>query len=433
MKKVVCILLAVIMLFSLAACASDQPAEDGQGTENGDAGQSQNATETTKEITMLSWRSEDNEILNEIAEMFTAEHPNIKVNIDIPTSNETEYYNVLKTRLMSAESKVDIYGVHPGSMTAELIDAGKIVDITDSDLVGLVQPAMLESVKTEDGRIHSVPQTFQAYVIFYNKDIFEECGLEAPSTWDELNHVASVLRENGYGTISAGFAEAWVYDLLNNPLFTSYNKDNIKIQLDLEQGDASWTDENVRSVFEDVKAYGENGVFIDGVQGTSYDASVALFAQGGAAMLSTGSWDIGPVKSQNPDINVGFFILPNSQDYSPMTTALGQCYALNADSANQEEAMMFLEYLYSPEIASMYSEATTQFSASANVTTDNEDLNAVTELLATHDSFPGPNEYPTKTEFHDIVREALARALNGDDIDAILADAQNQTNVLREG
>ena len=150
-------------------------------------------------------------------------------------------------------------------------------------------------------------------------------------------------------------------------------------------------------------------------------------------MLSTGSWDIGPVKSQNPDINVGFFILPNSQDYSPMTTALGQCYALNADSANQEEAMMFLEYLYSPEIASMYSEATTQFSASANVTTDNEDLNAVTELLATHDSFPGPNEDPTKTEFHDIVREALARALNGDDIDAILADAQNQTNVLREG
>ena len=62
-----------------------------------------------------------------------------------------------------------------------------------------------------------------------------------------------------------------------------------------------------------------------------------------------------------------------------------------------------------------------------------DDLNAVTELLATHDSFPGPNEYPTKTEFHDIVREALARALNGDDVDAILTDAAAQTAALREG
>ena len=121
----------------------------------------------------------------------------------------------------------------------------------------------------------------------------------------------------------------------------------------------------MRKVFEDVKAYGENGVFIDGVQGTSYDASIALFAQGVAAMLSTGSWDINAIRSQNPDLNFGFFVLPNSEDYCPMTTALGQSYAINADSPNVEEAMMFLEYLYSPEIAQLYAEATSQFSATA--------------------------------------------------------------------
>ena len=54
-------------------------------------------------------------------------------------------------------------------------------------------------------------------------------------------NVASVLRENGYGTISAGFGEAWCYDLINNPLFTSYNSDNLRIQYDLEMGTASWT------------------------------------------------------------------------------------------------------------------------------------------------------------------------------------------------
>ena len=412
MKKVLGLLLVVAMLLSSFAGAA--------------------FAEETVELTMLSWRSEDTEILNEIGEMFTAEHPNITVTFDIPTSNETEYYNVMKTRLMSSQSTVDILGVHPGSMTAELVEANKLVELTDTALAGLIEPDLLESEKTEDGKIYGVPQTFQAYVIFYNKDIFAECGLEAPETWDELMNVASVLRENGYGTISAGFGEAWCYDLINNPLFTSYNSDNLRIQYDLEMGTANWTDENVRKVFEDVKAYGENGVFIDGVQGTSYDASIALFAQGVAAMLSTGSWDINAIRGQNPDLNFGFFVLPNSEVYCPMTTALGQSYAINADSPNVEEAMMFLEYLYSPEIAQLYAEATSQFSATAGVSVEDEGLNAVTELLATHDSFPGPNEYPTKTEFHDIVREALSKALAGGDIDQILADADAATVALRE-
>lgn len=440
MKKFISLLLCVLMLFSLAACASDAntPAADAPAADSTEPSPNQNDapasdSDDTVEITMLSWRSEDSEILNKIGEMFTAEHPNIKVHFDIPTSDETEYYNVMKTRLMSSESKVDILGVHPGSMTNELVEAGKLVELTDSDLVKLITPDLLASEKTADGKIYGVPQTFQAYVIFYNKAIFSECGLEAPTTWDGLMNVASTLRENGYQTIAAGFSEAWTLDLINNPLFTSYNKDNLKIQLQLEQGEANWTDENVRRVFEDVKAYGENGVFIDGVRGTSYDASIALFAQGGAAMLCTGSWDISSVKGQNPDIDFGFFILPNSEDYCPITTALGQSYAINADSANTDAAMMFLEYLYSPEIASLYAEATSQFSATAGVSVENDDLNAVTELLATHDSFPGPNEYPTKTEFHDIVREALARALSGDDVDAILTDAAAQTAALREG
>lgn len=431
MKKLLSILLSVFMLMSFVACGSDSepsatPADDAGPTSS----EAPEEVNEEIEITMLSWRSEDTEVLNTVGKMFTEEHPNIKVNFDIPTSNETEYFNVMKTRLMSSQSKVDILGVHPGSMTIELVEANKLVDLTDSKLVSLVNPDLLASTKT-DGKIYGVPQTFQAYVIFYNKGIFSECGLEAPSTWDELMNVTSVLRENGYNTIAAGFGEAWTLDLLNNPIFTSYNKDNLQIQYQLEQGEASWHDDNVKRVFEDVKALGENGVFIDGVLGTGYDASIALFAQEGAAMLCTGSWDISSVKNQNPDIDFDFFVLLNSNDYAPMTTALGQSYAINADSDNREAAMMFLEYLYSPEIAALYAETTQQFSATTGVTVDNADLNAVTELLASHDSFPGPNEYPTNAQFHDIVREALAKALKGEDIDQILNEAETQTIAIR--
>lgn len=437
MKKLIALLLALVMVVGLVACGAKEEAAAPAATEAAPAATEAAPTATEAndepiELTMLSWRTEDLEILNKIGEQFTAQNPNIKVTFDIPTSDNAQYYNILKTRLSSDNSKVDILAIHAGSETAELAGANKLLEITDSDLVKLVTPDLMESEKTADGKIYGVPQTFQAYVIYYNKTIFAECGLEAPKTWDELMNVCKVLRENGHQTIAAGFAEAWTLDLLNNPIFTSYNKDNLKIQLQLQNGEASFTDENVKRVFEDVQAYGANGVFIDGVQGTSYDASIALFAQEAAAMLCTGSWDIGPVKNQNPDIEIGFFVLPNSEDYCPMTTALGQSYAINANSPNTEAAMKFLEFMYSPEIAGQYAEATSQFSATAGVSIDNADLNAVMELLASHDSFPGPNEYPTKTEVYDIIREALARSLNGEDLNTVLSDAEAHMTALRE-
>ena len=163
MKKFISLLLCVLMLFSLAACASDAntPAADAPAADSTEPSPNQNDapasdSDDTVEITMLSWRSEDSEILNKIGEMFTAEHPNIKVHFDIPTSDETEYYNVMKTRLMSSESKVDILGVHPGSMTNELVEAGKLVELTDSDLVKLITPDLLASEKTADGKIYGV-------------------------------------------------------------------------------------------------------------------------------------------------------------------------------------------------------------------------------------------------------------------------------------
>lgn len=48
-----------------------------------------------------------------------------------------------------------------------------------------------------DGRIYGIPAEIQANGIWYNKALFDQCGLEIPETYDELLNCCKVLRENG--------------------------------------------------------------------------------------------------------------------------------------------------------------------------------------------------------------------------------------------
>lgn len=44
-----------------------------------------------------------------------------------------------------------------------------------------------------DGNIYGLPLTVDARALFYNKTLLEEAGLEPPTTWEELEEVATAL------------------------------------------------------------------------------------------------------------------------------------------------------------------------------------------------------------------------------------------------
>jgi len=68
---------------------------------------------------------------------------------------------------------------------------------------------------SEFGFIHGLPFNKSAYVLFYNKTMFDELGLEAPTTWEELEAVGEkVLAEKNIAAFGvddrAGFVEATI-------------------------------------------------------------------------------------------------------------------------------------------------------------------------------------------------------------------------------
>jgi raffinose/stachyose/melibiose transport system substrate-binding protein len=381
-------------------------------------------------LNFIHWRSEDTAVYEELIRIFEERNPGFKVQMDVRSANQDEYYAVLKTKMSGTNDSIDILAIHPGPWLQEFSQMGLLVDLTNAPVTSMYVPDMVEPSKTDDGKVYGLPQCFNAYLIFYNQGIFSQYGLVPPKTWADMQTIAKTLRDNGHETIASGFAESWVFDLQGCPLFSSYNPDNPRILIDIQDGRVKWTAPNVRAVFEDLQKMNREGFFINGANGTSYEPSLALFAQGRAAMLNTGSWSIGGLLEEDASLELGFFVLPNSRDEQVMSTDLGQLLAINTGSPRQEQAMKFLEFLSSPEAAQIYADGTAQFSAVKGVQSSSPELEAVTRMLGEYKSYRAVSALPMDAKFLDIFFNTCSRAFAGEDIDALLTEAQTATDNL---
>ncbi|CAL9389415.1 Diacetylchitobiose binding protein DasA [Streptomyces sp. enrichment culture] len=72
--------------------------------------------------------------------------------------------------------------------------------VTGSSLNGRLNEDMLESMKAAgggDGKLYSVPTSANNGVLYYRTDLFEEAGLDAPTTWDNFFEAARKLTDKG--------------------------------------------------------------------------------------------------------------------------------------------------------------------------------------------------------------------------------------------
>jgi len=186
----------------------------------------------------------------------------------------------------------------------------------------------------------------------------------------------------------------------------------------------AWTDPRVIAAYTDVQKMGQEGWFIDGANGTTYEASIALFAQGRAAMLNTGSWSVGGILEGDENFNMGFFILPNSEDGYWLVQDVGQSLAINAKSTKQEEAMKFVEFLSTPEAAAIYSDGTKQPSTVKGVEPDSKENKELNELIDQNNAVRSASVFVNNSEFGALYQEMASRAFNGENVEALMAEAE---------
>jgi multiple sugar transport system substrate-binding protein len=109
---------------------------------------------------------------------------------------------ILTTGIATGEAP-DVFFISPGDWRryAESGLALPLDDYFPDYLLEDLLPASVEAV-TLNEHIYSVPFEMEPVVLWYNKSIFEEAGLEVPTTWDELLSAAEQLTtEERYGIL----------------------------------------------------------------------------------------------------------------------------------------------------------------------------------------------------------------------------------------
>ncbi|WP_062317312.1 ABC transporter substrate-binding protein [Demequina maris] len=111
---------------------------------------------------------------------------------------------------LAGGSLPDVFTV-PFTDSKTLLENGQLMDVTDEiDALGYTDsfnPVILDGVTGADGHIYGFPRQAYAMGLHYNRDLFEQAGLDPddpPATWDEVREAAKAITE---ATGKAGYAQ----------------------------------------------------------------------------------------------------------------------------------------------------------------------------------------------------------------------------------
>lgn len=327
--------LAVAALgLGLAGCAAG-------GTGDGD---------TTK-IVLGTWRTEDAAMWeNDIIPAFEQSHPGITVEYAPVDTND---YNAAIQSQIEGGTGPDVIMCRPFDVNRSWIEQGYFDSLAELDAISTFPESALTAWEGDDGTPYCVPVASVLAGFYYNTAIFDELGLEVPTTQAEFIEVLDAIKEDGtYTPLALGSADGWqlAYNMLYQVGPNAWHGEDGR--LGLIDGTKKLTDpdfvEGFR-IFDSFKDY-----LPKGYESISYEDMTQLFTLGKAAILPDGSWQISQVTSTGLD--VGVFGAPPAAagDQRYQQEMADMAFGLNAAGKQKEAATEFLEWLGTPEFQQLY-------------------------------------------------------------------------------
>ena len=331
------------------------------------------------QLTLGSWRTEDLAMWEDhILPAFEAANPGIEVEFRPTNTNE---YNAAIQSQAEGGTGPDLITCRPFDVNRSWIEKGYLENLDGLPALDSFEPGALAAWQGADGSAYCVPVAAVLAGFFYNKAIFDELGLAVPTTQEEFLAVLDAVKASGkYTPLALGSAESW--QLAYNGLYSigpAYWLGE-EGRLGLIDGTKKLTDPEFVEAIEAFLAW--KPYLPQGQQSLEYADMVQLFTLGRAAILPDGSWDINQATSTGLDVGVFGPPVPEAGDQRYLQEMPDMGIGINAASANKEAAMVFLDWLASPEFLDLYVNKVPGFFAMADlpVTYENELAQAFADL-----------------------------------------------------
>ena len=263
----------------------------------------------------------------------------------------------LSTASLAGE-KVDLVTVGAGLINSIVARTGFLMDITD-----LMEPyrdrfgeGMLDSY-TIGGRLWGFPYgNSAAGFTYYNKDIFNNLGIEPPTTYEELVEISKTISDAGYiPMIFRGKDETYWSNLFFYAFAQTTMNQPIEKTNDFLTGKRSFSSPEEIEAVNAVVSFFEDGILTSDSLDTNGDGMKAAFLQQKAAMMHTHNFQL--LQTDCPDFELGIFEFPIIVEgaYSQPFGGPGTGIAIPsfADRDNLDNTMKFVEFLLRPENADL--------------------------------------------------------------------------------
>lgn len=313
-------------------------------------------TETSLAVWYLSQSPEELGLIRDMNGVFEGEHDG--VTIEFSAYGFEDMNNTLRLGLDGGVGP-DVAYASPGpSHGGAYAAAGHLVDLLPyAQELGwsdhFAESVMAHFDDSYPDTLYQMPFDLVTVGVYYNTEIYDELGLEPPTTFEEFEQQLATIKDAGITPIAVGALDGWplahIWDQL---VHTSVPFDYIE---GLESGDPSVSFADPRIV-EDaaiINRWYENGYFQDNVLATSYADGNNLFITGQAAINIGGTWNNATFAEQ-PDFVVGFFAMPQvdpSLEWHMGGFTPNNAWMIPVYTEHLDEAVAYVDFMLGEEVA----------------------------------------------------------------------------------
>ncbi len=294
--------------------------------------------------------------IEEIGQSIADEHPGAKFTYTFANSKVRP---MMEQRWRSGNAPDTDYYVFNAQVPQSWEFQDKLVDLTpylaeEVDGGGTWGDSFLEgtkSVTVRDGKQYGVVTDGHLLALYYNKKVFNDLGLNAPTTWDEFIEVGEKVKAAGTAPVAVtGMYEPymgmWIDELFMREV--GYQKAYDAAY----SGDFS--DPGFLSAAQKVQDMRDRGFLMSGFQGVDFTPTQIEFFQSNAAMILMGTWLTSEMADAIPDdfelAVTAFPTVPGAAGDQEAALAHNNILAINNESEAIELAVEFAKRFTSKEV-----------------------------------------------------------------------------------
>jgi len=357
-------------------------------------------------------------VWEDIGKQFESTHKNVKVEFNF--QDDDTYQTIGLPNLLSGKNAPDLYFEWAGERLKTRVQDGFAADITDklksSGLMDQFTEGTFNGMEF-DGKTYMIPTAGDVTnVIFYNKKIFSEQGLQPPTTWEEFMAVSEKLKAANITPIVAGNKDLWpAGNWIGHLLSRVVGEQAYSEALQLKQ---PFNSPDFVTAYGYVKEMWDKGYINDSVNAIADNEGDMLFFNGQAAMHPIGSWLVPTAVEEAPELDMGYFNLPSipggKGDQNSVIGVLNGM-VVNKNSKLIDEAIDFMKLYSSAESSKKLSEA-----GAVPVTKDGIDESAMhplslslNELMQNAPELVSPPDTGYSIEVANALNKATSQVLGG--------------------